>query len=72
MSFELFHNLLYAWMALAIIVFVLLLFIKVPYGRHTTDKWGPGIKNKWAWFLMELPAILSFSFFQQQHLFLCL
>jgi protein-S-isoprenylcysteine O-methyltransferase Ste14 len=63
MSFELFHNLLYAWMALAIIVFVLLLFIKVPYGRHTTDKWGPGIKNKWAWFLMELPAILSFSFF---------
>lgn len=63
MNLELFQNLLYVWMGMAGIIFLLLLFIRVPYGRHTTNKWGKGIRNKWAWFIMELPAITSFSFF---------
>ena len=63
MNQEVFCSILYGWMALALIVFFILLRLKVPYGRHATDKWGPGIPNKWAWFVMELPALLSFSLF---------
>ena len=63
MNAQLFQNLLYLWVGIAIIVFVLLLYVKVPYGRHTSKKWGPGLQNKWAWLIMEFPAILSFSYF---------
>jgi 3-oxo-5-alpha-steroid 4-dehydrogenase 1 len=63
MNLEIFQNLLYVWMGMAGIIFLLLLFIRVPYGRHTTNKWGKGLRNKWAWFIMELPAIISFSYF---------
>ena len=63
MTESLFYNLLYGWMALALLVFVLLLKITAPYGRHTSDRWGPTIQNKWGWFWMEFPALLLFSYF---------
>ena len=43
--------------ALALIGFPLLFWITVPYGgRHTSDRWGPTIPSRIAWFLMEIPA----------------
>lgn len=47
-------------MAIPIIIFPILMKIKVPYGRHTTSGWGMMIDNHWAWFWMEVPALLTF------------
>ncbi|MBN1950830.1 MAG: 3-oxo-5-alpha-steroid 4-dehydrogenase [Bacteroidales bacterium] len=54
---------LYCWMGLAVIVFVVLLKVKAPYGRHTTKKWGPLMNNRLGWFVMELPVLAVFSLF---------
>ncbi|XP_077999172.1 3-oxo-5-alpha-steroid 4-dehydrogenase 1-like isoform X2 [Glandiceps talaboti] len=40
----------------AIIVCVLLQFLKSPYGRYGSSSWGFGIHPKVAWFLQELPS----------------
>ena len=55
-----FELLVWSWIALPIIIFPILLKIKIPYGRHTDQKWGPLIDNHWAWFWMEVPALLTF------------
>ena len=44
--------------SLAVIVFILLFFISAPYGKFRRKGWGPAIKSKWAWLLMELPSPL--------------
>ena len=50
----------YIWIAIAITTFMVLVIfkIKAPYGRHSNNKWGVMISNKWGWFVMELPAFL--------------
>ena len=48
----------YGTLVLAIPVFLLLLFIKAPYGRHVRNGWGPMLDNRLGWFFMELPAVL--------------
>ncbi len=63
MTRELFFNLLYGWIALAFIVLPILLKVTVPYGRHTTTHWGPTLRNRWGWFIMELPVLIIFSWF---------
>ena len=40
------------------LVFLLLLRITAPYGRHFSPDWGPALPNRAAWFLMELPALM--------------
>ena len=49
-----------AWSALGIITFFILILykIKAPYGRHSSNKWGTMISNRWGWFWMELPAFI--------------
>ncbi len=37
-----------------------------PYGRFASDSFGLNFSSKWGWFLMELPATLSFLFFYFQ------
>lgn len=60
-----FYNFVWVWTAIAIIVFLILIFfkIKAPYGRHASNKWGPVIDNKWGWFWMELPAFALMPLF---------
>ena len=55
-----FNLFVYIWIGVAIAVFVVLMFVRAPYGRHTSRQWGPVISNKWGWFLMELPAMIIF------------
>jgi len=43
---------------IAPIVFISLLLFTAPYGRHHKKGWGIAIDTRWAWFLMELPAVL--------------
>lgn len=50
--------------SLAVIVFLLLFFISAPYGKFRREGWGPVIRAKWAWLIMEFisPALMIFFF----------
>ena len=56
-----FDGVAYATLALAPVVFVLLLYVKAPYGRHIRRGWGPLLNNRIGWFVMESPAVLVFG-----------
>jgi 3-oxo-5-alpha-steroid 4-dehydrogenase 1 len=58
-----FNFLVGIWIAVAVITFIILLFIKAPYGRHSSHKWGITISNRWAWFGMEIPSLMVFLLF---------
>jgi len=58
-----FNTLVWAWIAVAIITFIILLFVTAPYGRHSSKKWGISIPNRFGWMLMELPALVIFLVF---------
>lgn len=53
--------LIFAVLALAAGVFVALLFVKAPYGRHFRRGWGPLVSSLSAWLIMESPAALVFG-----------
>ena len=55
---EIFQFIVYAWMAVAIVLFPVMLIITPPYGRHSKTTWGPMINNKLGWFLMEVPSLI--------------
>jgi 3-oxo-5-alpha-steroid 4-dehydrogenase 1 len=38
-------------------------YVTAPFGRHTSNKWGPTLNNKLGWFLMELPSFLIMLYF---------
>ena len=58
LNWSTYQAILYAWISLAVVVFFILLKIAAPYGRHSSEKWGPLISNKWAWMIMELPVLI--------------
>jgi len=58
LSFNQYANFMYAWIVLAILIFLLLLKITAPYGRHTSAKWGPAISNQLGWIVMEFPVLI--------------
>ena len=60
LNLETFELINYSWIAIAVITFLVLVIfkIKTPYGRHSNNRWGVMIPNKWGWFIMELPAFL--------------
>ncbi len=51
------------WIAVAILLFPILLSVVQPYGRHSANNWGPLINNRLGWFLMELPALAVIGYF---------
>ncbi len=51
------------WIAVAVVTHVALYFVKAPFGRHTSDKWGMTINNKQGWFIMELPSLAIMIYF---------
>jgi len=63
MIYETFQNLIYLWMTIGALVFLLLLKVTAPYGRHTSSKWGPQISNKLGWVLMEAPGMILLIYF---------
>ncbi len=58
-----YNLILYSWIALALLIFLLLLKITAPYGRHNTTGWGPKISNRLAWILMEAPVLMVLFYF---------
>lgn len=55
---ENFNVLVLIWIALAVILFPLLLKVRAPYGRHVRGRWGPVMGNSAGWFIMELPSLV--------------
>jgi len=49
------------WMLVAAAVFVVLLFVDAPYGRHVRGGWGPTLPSRYGWLVMETPAALVFA-----------
>jgi len=60
---ELFFVLLLVWMGIAVLMIPVLLRFTAPYGRHSSQGWGPMINNRFGWIIMELPVIVTFSLF---------
>jgi len=58
MSHELFNILLWTQLLISVPVFIVLFFLPAPYGKHLKTSWGPRISSKYAWVLMELPAVV--------------
>ncbi|MEN8228810.1 MAG: DUF1295 domain-containing protein [Bacteroidota bacterium] len=63
MERETFFLFLWSWAIVGLVVFVLLLFVTAPYGRHSRKDWGPSISNRMGWVFMELPSLLVFILF---------
>jgi hypothetical protein len=63
MSAELYQWIAYLWIAIAVLVFFVLLRIVAPYGRHASRTWGPVIPSKLGWLLMETPVLIVFWVF---------
>jgi protein-S-isoprenylcysteine O-methyltransferase Ste14 len=51
----------WSWAILGLVIFVILLFVTAPYGRHSRKDWGPNIPNRLGWVIMEVPSLLVFS-----------
>jgi hypothetical protein len=47
--------------ALALLSFVVLMFVPAPYGRYVRPRWGPLISARVGWIAMEMPAVLVFA-----------
>lgn len=62
MNLPTFNLVVYAWIAIAIVIFPFALKIIAPYGRHATGSWGPLISNRMGWIIMESPALFFFAF----------
>ena len=59
LSYDEYKTVCYTWLTLAVIVFLILIFVKAPYGRHKTKGWGVEISAKKGWIIMEsIPAVL--------------
>lgn len=64
MTTEIYYNILYAWMAFGVVAFPFIMLKTAPYGRHSSEGWGPMIANQLGWMLMEgfAPFLISFWF----------
>jgi len=63
MSYEIYQRLIFSWMALGAIISAVLLRIPAPFGRHTSSHWGPLIRNRIGWMLMEIPGMIVVLYF---------
>ncbi len=63
MNLEVFNIICLVWTIFGISSFVLLQFVRAPYGRHIKKGWGPEISNKIGWIVMELPSFLILLYF---------
>lgn len=63
MDVKLFYHLVYIWIAIASVIFFVLLFVPAPYGRFTRSNWGIMINNRLGWIIMETPSLVAFCYF---------
>jgi protein-S-isoprenylcysteine O-methyltransferase Ste14 len=47
----------------AAVILLLLFYISAPYGKFLRKGWGPSVRSKWAWMIMEAPSPLLMTIF---------
>lgn len=62
MERTLFSLLVWIWISVAVIIFIVLLFVTAPYGRHSKKTWGLTIPDRLGWFFMEIPGPVIYLF----------
>jgi protein-S-isoprenylcysteine O-methyltransferase Ste14 len=60
---DLYHDLVVVWLALSALVWLVLLFVPAPYGRHARLGLGPALSPRAGWMWMEGPAVVGMAFF---------
>ncbi len=63
---DFYHNVLIVAFGYLALIIIGGFFVKAPYGRFASDSYGFSLSPRLGWFLMELPATLSFIFFYFQ------
>ena len=63
MDIAIFETFVWSWIGLALAVFILLMFITAPYGRHTKTTWGPLVPNRLGWVIMEVFVVVVLYYF---------
>ena len=63
MSHGTFNLICWIWIAVAVIIFPILLKVTQPYGRHSKNYFGPMINNRFGWFFMEFPSLAIFGYY---------
>ncbi len=58
-----FNHLTLGWIAIALILFPVLLKINPPYGRYSNSSWGLMVNNRLSWFFMEIPSFVIIIWF---------
>ena len=58
----LYHTLLVGQYVFGVLTLSSLIFISAPYGRFNRQGWGPSIKAKYGWIIMETPAVAMISY----------
>ena len=57
MDILVFNRLVQAWFGIGLVTFIALWFVPAPYGRHSRPGWGPTLRARLGWMVMELPAV---------------
>ena len=55
---QIFNLFLLSMTLLAVVVFIVLQFVNVGYGRFYNRKWGKPVVNKIGWMIMEMPVFI--------------
>ncbi|WP_212005041.1 DUF1295 domain-containing protein [Chitinophaga sp. HK235] len=64
LSLQQYYLFIACWSAIGVITALYLLKREAPYGRYTSDKWGPMVSNKLGWIFMETTVLVSFFAWQ--------
>ncbi len=51
------------WIGIALVLVPVQLKVTAPYGRHSTNQWGPTLPYRAGWILMEIVSPLMFCIF---------
>ena len=54
---------IWAWIGIALITFILLLYVRAPYGRYERPGWGFRLPSRLGWMIMESPCIIIMTTF---------
>lgn len=63
---SIYHTILLWSFAYVALILIAGIFFKSPYGRFADNRYGISLNPRVGWFLMELPATISFIFFYLQ------
>ncbi len=56
-----YNGLIRIWFLVAVVLFIILFYIRAPYGRFSRIGWGPAVADRAGWLIMEAAAVIVFT-----------